>query len=107
MRGLIGWLAGRHTRSFDTASTSRRRRINLSLEPLETRELLTVSVTPAFAVTNSWTSGYQADLRLDSHQSASIAAWRLEFDLAANISSIWNAKVASHVGNHYSITGAS
>jgi hypothetical protein len=97
----------RHDPSAQRKHPRDRARVALSLEPLEARELLTVSVTPVFAVTNSWSSGYQADLRLDSHQAASIAPWRLEFDLTANISSIWNAKIVSHASNHYVIGGAS
>src|SRR5262245_8794519 len=70
------------------------------------RDLLTVAVTPVYAVTNDWQSGYQAGLRLESHQATSISSWQLEFDLAANITSIWNAKITSRVGNHYTIAGA-
>jgi cellulose binding protein with CBM2 domain len=45
-------------------------------------------------------------LRLDSHQAAAIAPWKLDFDLSANITSIWNATISAHVGNHYTIVGA-
>jgi len=80
--------------------------LGLTVEPLEDRELLAVDVTPVYAVTNSWTSGYQAAIVLESHQSANITPWQLEFDLSANITSIWNATIASHSGNHYVIAPA-
>ncbi len=76
-------------------------------EPLECRTLLAVDVTPSFEVTEDWTSGFQGDIRLESHQAAAITPWRLEFDWAANISSIWDAQIESHVGQHYTIVGAS
>jgi hypothetical protein len=64
-------------------------------------------VTATYAVTNSWTSGFQAQLTLNNPQTTSVTNWKLEFDLAANITSIWDAQITSHVGNHYVITGAS
>ena len=33
--------------------------------------------------------------------------WKLEFDYARNITSIWDAQIVSHSGNHYVIQGAS
>ncbi len=75
-------------------------------ETLECRTLLAVDVTPSFIVTEDWGSGFQGQIRLDSHQSAAIAPWRLEFDWAENIASIWDASVESRVGQHYTIVGA-
>lgn len=77
-----------------------------SFEALECRALLAVSVTPTFTVNNDWGSGFQAELRLASHESSAITPWRLEFDMPATISSIWNASITSHVGNHYVVAGA-
>ena len=76
------------------------------LEPLECRTLLAVDVVPSLVVTNDWTSGFQAELTLDNRGST-ISPWRLEFDMPADIGSIWNAQIESHVGNHYTIVGAS
>ncbi len=78
----------------------------LRLEGLEGREMFTVAVTPVYQIDNSWTSGFQAELQLKSNEAAKLTAWKLEFDLAANITSIWNAQVVSHTGNHYVIAGA-
>lgn len=107
MRRFIAWLSGELPPSVRHRSLApARRALRLALEPLECRELLTVAVTPVYTVTNSWTSGYQADLRLESQQAATISPWKLEFDLPANITSIWNATISSKVGNHYTIVGA-
>jgi len=107
MRYIPDWFIGGDSRrrNEEQPSTARQRHRTLSIERLETRALMTASVTPVYAVTNAWNSGFQADLRLESHQAASISAWRLEFDMAANITSIWNAKVVSHTGNHYTVVG--
>jgi hypothetical protein len=78
-----------------------------TFELLECRAVLATGVIPTFTVSNDWGSGFQAALRLDNHQATAVANWRLEFDLPANITSIWNAQIASRAGNHYVITGAS
>ena len=86
---------------------ARRRRKSLALEPLETRTLMAVDVAPTYHVDNSWTSGFQAGIDLANRDAATLKSWSLEFDLAAQITSIWNAKVVSQSGNHYTIAGAS
>ena len=60
-------------------------------------------MTPSFVVTEDWTSGFQGQIRLDSHQATAITPWRLEFDWAANITSIWDATIESRVGQHYTM----
>jgi hypothetical protein len=107
MRQLIDRLAPDSAKREKPARKTLRKRSALTLESLESRELFTVSVTPVYAVTNSWNTGFQADLRLENHQTATVPNWTLEFDLGANITSIWNAKVTGHAGNHYTIVGAS
>ncbi|MBV9411370.1 MAG: cellulose binding domain-containing protein [Acidimicrobiia bacterium] len=57
-----------------------------------------VSVTQT--VTNQWTSGYQADLSVRNNTGSTIKAWRLEFDLPHQITSLWNATLVSQVNNH-------
>ncbi len=76
---------------------------NPSFETLECRMLLAVNVTPSFTVTEDWTSGFQGAIRLTSSETAAITPWRLEFDWSANITSIWDAEIESHTGNHYVI----
>ena len=75
-------------------------------ESLEDRAMLAAGVTPVFAVTNDWGSGYQAELKLNNQQSTGVANWKLEFDMPSNITSIWDAQDRSHTGNHYVIAGA-
>ncbi len=102
------------SRGGDSARRHNVRRSTLSyhqatngLEALECRTLMAVDVTPTFQVGDDWGSGFIGDIKLDSHESSAITPWRLEFDMAANITSIWNAKIESHTGNHYTIVGAS
>ncbi|MGD9645673.1 MAG: cellulose binding domain-containing protein [Pirellulales bacterium] len=89
---------------------SRRRRSSspsrLRLETLEVRSLLTAAATASFTVSNDWTSGFQAEMQLANQQPTGVSNWQLEFDMARDITSIWNARIVSHVGNHYVIAGA-
>jgi len=110
MRRFIPWIrdaaVDRRLKAIaQSKPAARQRSRSLRLEWLEGREMFTVAVTPVYDVTNSWTSGFQAALRLESHEQTNLDAWRLEFDLAANITSIWDAKIESHSGNHYTIVG--
>jgi hypothetical protein len=100
--------AGHAARSCDT----RRHRLSRfesshGFEPLECRTLLAVDVVPSFTVAEDWGSGFQAQVKLQSRQAVAITPWRLEFDMAAGISSIWDAKIESRVGQHYTIVGTS
>jgi Bacterial Ig domain/Cellulose binding domain/Calx-beta domain len=52
-------------------------------------------------------SGFQAQINITNSQTSKITNWQLQFDLAANISSIWDARIVSHSGNQYVIAGAS
>ena len=38
--------------------------------------------------------------------SAALNGWTVEFDASFNITSIWNAVIVSHVGNHYVVRNA-
>lgn len=103
MRKYFPWL--KWPTSADRGEVRRATHRGLRLEPLEGREMLTVAVTPLYDVTNAWTSGFQAALTLKSQEAAPVNAWRLEFDLAASITSIWDARIESRTGNHYVIVG--
>ncbi len=82
-----------------------KRRAFLEIEVLEGREV-PAGVVASYAVTQDWGSGFQAQLRLDNQQSSSVTNWKLEFDYSANVSSIWDAKIVSHVGSHYVVQNA-
>ena len=76
-----------------------------TLERLEDRTLF-AGVVAGYAVTQDWGSGFQAGIRLTNSQTTDVTSWRLEFDYSANITSIWDAKIVSHTGNHYVVTNA-
>ncbi len=60
-----------------------------------------------FAVSDDWGAGFVAGVTVKNTGATAINGWTLEFDLAANLTSIWNAQIVSHVGNHYVIKAAS
>ncbi|MGL4420625.1 MAG: cellulase family glycosylhydrolase, partial [Gemmataceae bacterium] len=79
----------------------------LRMEPLEER--LALSTTPVdvqFTVTNNWQSGFGANVGVTNTSSAPVSDWKLEFDFAASIDQIWNARIVSRVGNRYTLEDA-
>lgn len=82
------------------------KRFHLAVDGLDERVLLT-GVAATYAVTNDWGSGYQAQISLKNTDATAVNNWKLEFDLPASISSIWNAQVTQHTGTHYVVTGLS
>ncbi len=60
-----------------------------------------------FSVDTAWNSGYTGSVSIVNDEPHDIDGWDLEFDLAADISSIWNATIASIEGDHYTIHNAS
>ena len=103
---FVSWLMS------DKCVRSRKRRSvlpsnqSVQVEILEVRSLLS-GVSVGMTVTSDWGSGFQAQMQLTNTQSTSVANWKLEFDYSANISSIWDAQIVSHTGNHYVIQGLS
>jgi endoglucanase len=63
--------------------------------------------TAAFTVTNSWNSGYQANVVVKNDTSATISTWRVELSLPAGTTVVnsWNATQASS-GGTYTFTPA-
>jgi chitinase len=59
-----------------------------------------------FQVTNDWGSGFQGQIVIHNTGTSNMANWKLDFDFAHAISSIWNAQIVSHTGNHYTLTNA-
>ena len=103
-------LAGKSPRK-ETSGTPRctpaRRNRQARIEALEDRSMLTTGVTATYSVTNDWGSGFQAQIQLANQQSTSVQNWQLAFDMARNITSIWDASIVSHTGNQYVIDGDS
>ena len=80
------------------------RRLKPIVDRLDDRTLLS-GVTAAYTLQSNWGSGYQAQISLNNTDSSTVPNWKLEFDLSSSITSIWNAQVTQHSGNHYVITG--
>ena len=57
-----------------------------------------------YSKTNSWNSGLQAEIILSAEEA--LNGWTIEFDASYPISQIWNARIISHIGNHYVIANA-
>lgn len=109
MKSLPGWIARFQQvlrESECPSADSIESRSARSIEPLEDRNLLANGVVANYVMTQDWGSGFQAQIQLNNQQSSNINNWTVEFDFAANITSIWDAKITSHVGNHYVITNA-
>jgi len=62
-------------------------------------------VNVSHAVTNQWTTGYEAAMTVRNDTGSTLTAWRLEFDMPHLVSSIWGAVLVSQVGNHVVIDG--
>lgn len=100
---LRAHLAARFLQMVDSRSSRRR----LALEFLEGREVLSGLPTVNYAVDQSWTSGFQAQMSIQNPSAApALSSWRLEFDYSANITSIWDARIVSRNGNHYVLQDA-
>ncbi len=58
-------------------------------------------------VTNDWKTGFQAEVEVTNTTGKTLTDWRLEFTMTPQITSIWNASVASRTGSKNVIRGAS
>jgi chitinase len=74
--------------------------------------LAILSTAPLFAgatmkITNDWGSGFQAEVEVTNTTGKSLSDWRLDFTMTPQVTSIWNASVASRTGTKNVIKGAS
>jgi len=60
-----------------------------------------------FAVNSDWGAGFTMNATVKNTGATATNGWTLEFDLAADITNIWNATIVSRVGNHYVIKSMS
>ncbi len=60
-----------------------------------------VSAQSAFTITSDWGAGFGG--KADVTVASAVNGWALEFDFSGNITSIWNAKILEHNGNHYKV----
>ena len=71
--------------------------------------LLTASTAFAettFSFTNQWSGGGQGLFHITNDTNQPIQGWTLQFDWTADITSVWNGTVQSHVANRYRIVNA-
>lgn len=59
-----------------------------------------------YKVTSDWGNGYTSDVIIKNNTDKTIEDWVLEFDFDRDITSIWNAVIEEHLGNHYVIKNA-
>jgi hypothetical protein len=59
-----------------------------------------------FSVVSDWGSGFTGNVTATNSTGTALNNWSLGFDSAGQISSIWNATITSHVGNHYVVQNA-
>lgn len=52
---------------------------------------------------NDWQLGFTATINIGAKSDRTIEDWILEFDYNREITSVWNAVIESHEGNHYVI----
>jgi len=64
------------------------------------------NVDVSFTVSSDWGSGFTASMSIKNNGVTAIAGWQLAFDFPVSITSIWNARIVSHTGNHYVIEDA-
>ncbi|MBY0324701.1 MAG: cellulase family glycosylhydrolase [Reyranella sp.] len=60
----------------------------------------TGSLSLDYDIVSNWGSGFTASMAVGAGGSA-LSGWTVAFDASFNITSIWNATIVSHVGNHY------
>lgn len=89
-----------HARSL--TRTAQRNMTRLGSESLEGRAMMSATV-PDYKVVQDWGSGFQAGITLDNRGTTPVTDWKVSFDYAAQINSIWDARIVSHVGSTYTI----
>ena len=107
LRSLVPTRPTRQLRRGHTRALSRsgRRAERLATEALEGRAMMSATV-PDYSIVQDWGSGFQAGITLDNRGTTPVADWQLSFDYPARISSIWDARIVSHVGSTYTIANA-
>ena len=59
-----------------------------------------VTQSVSYVVNNDWGAGFTAAMTVAAGTNA-LSGWTIEFDADFEITNIWNARIVSHVGNHY------
>ncbi len=82
-----------------------RRLERLATESLEGRAMMSATV-PDYTLVQDWGSGFQAGITLDNRGTTPVTDWKVSFDYGAQITSIWDARIVSHVGSTYTVANA-
>ena len=67
----------------------------------------TVAPQIAWRVTSQWDSGYVAELVITNTTELTWTDWALEFELPAEISSLWGGQITTREGNRYTVRSES
>jgi hypothetical protein len=78
----------------------------LGLERFEDRLVPASDFTVDFRITSDWGSGFGSSVAVTNLGPDPVSGWALEFDFNRSIDSIWNARVGSRVGDHYTLRDA-
>lgn len=107
MDRFAAWFGDRFRRPAPSRPGNRARsRTRLTgVEALEGRAVLT-AVVPVWSVTQDWGSGFQGQIQLTNKDTVPIPDWTVQFDLAADLTSVWDGAVVSHVGTRYTVKNA-
>ncbi|MDQ7825225.1 MAG: cellulose binding domain-containing protein [Candidatus Eremiobacteraeota bacterium] len=61
------------------------------------------SVTVTYTTTSDWGSGFNGELKVKNTGTSEVTSWAMEFDFDREITGMWNGKIASHQGSHYTV----
>lgn len=64
------------------------------------------AIAVTYTVRDDWGAGFVADVTIKNNGTTALQNWIIEFDLAANLTSVWNAELVRRVGNRYTIKAA-
>lgn len=67
----------------------------------------TSSTAVSFAITDTWSTGYNGEITVTNDGDSAVNGWTLEFDFTGTITNVWNGTITSHVGTHYVIQNVS
>jgi GH18 family chitinase len=63
-------------------------------------------VSAEFRVVSDWGTGFTGDVVLSNDGTVGLSDWRVQFEFAGDIGSLWNGEVESRTGSTYVVKGA-
>ena len=64
-------------------------------------------VDAVFAIANSWSGGFNANVTLENDGTSDVTSWQIKIETSNQITDIWNAVIVSHDASGYVIGNAS